>query len=136
MNNEAPTPPRLTFRKRHRLSRSRDYQNVYDARVRAGRGPLLVFARPNDLPHTRLGLSVGRRVGKAVVRNRIKRLLREAFRHLRPDCPPGYDLIVHVRPHTPMKEDDYRRLLESAWRRLDATWRKRQDTDQTRKSAS
>jgi len=120
---------RPTFRARHRLSRDRDYQRVYDARVRTGRGPLLVFARPNDLPWSRLGLSVGRRVGKAVARNRIKRRLREAFRLLRPHCPAGYDLVVHVRPHEPLREPEYRRLLESAWKKLDATWRRRRESE-------
>ena len=57
------TPKVYPFRRRHRLSRNRDYAVVFDARVASRRGPITVYARPNGLGHGRLGLSVGRRVG-------------------------------------------------------------------------
>jgi len=122
---------RLVYRRRHRLSRSRDFRAVYKEGLRARRGPLLVFARPNDLPHARLGLSVPRRVGKAAARNRIKRRLREAFRLLMPEAPSGYDLVVVVRPHGALAMVEYQRLLLSAWRRLDHDWRRRAQRQQS-----
>src|SRR5215510_12522342 len=98
--------PRLTFRRAQRLTHAREFEAVYDARVRKARAGLVVFARPNTLGRPRLGLSVGRSVGGAVVRNRIKRLLREAFRldhrTWAGGTPLGYDLVVTVRPHGPM----------------------------------
>ena len=111
-----PREKTLIYRGRHRLSRDADYRAVYDARIRKAGGPLLVFIRPGDRPEHRLGLAVGRRVGGAVVRNRIKRLLREAFRHERAGLPgPGagraYDIIVSVRPHAPLPLSAYRTLL-------------------------
>ena len=66
--------------KSHRLGGQNAFAHVYDARTRESRGPVTVYAVPNDLPHPRLGLSVSRKVGTAVRRNRIKRRLREAFR--------------------------------------------------------
>lgn len=121
-----PTEPRrLTFRARNRLSLSRDYQAVYGAKVRKTRGPLTVFARPNGKNWARLGLSVGRRVGGAVVRNRIKRLLREAFRHLQHDLPVGYDFVVNVRAHDPLALADYQRLLFNCCRDLHKEWSSR-----------
>lgn len=111
-----PREKLLVYRKRHRLSRDADYRAVYAARVKKAGGPLLVFIRPGDRPEHRLGLAVGRRVGGAVVRNRIKRLLREAFRHERaglptPDEKSAYDIVVSVRPHAPLPLSAYRSLL-------------------------
>jgi ribonuclease P protein component len=53
-----------------------------------------VIAAENRLAFTRLGLSVGKRVGGAVRRNKIKRILREAFRKNRDRLPAGIDLVV------------------------------------------
>lgn len=115
----------LHFRPRHRLTHARQFQSVYGCRVRKSRGPLTVFARPNELSHPRLGLSVGRRVGGAVVRNNVKRLLREAFRHLQHEVPVGYDLVISVSPHKPLTLDAYAELLEGCWRDLHRQWEKR-----------
>ncbi len=115
---------RLTFRRRHRLSHARDYQAAFAGKVRATRGPLTVFGRPNELSHSRLGLSVGRRVGPAVVRVRIKRRLREAFRLARPELPSGYDFVVTVRRHQRMKMDRYQQLLHSAAQDIDRQWQR------------
>jgi ribonuclease P protein component len=79
--------------------------------VRESRGPLSVWAVTNDLAYSRLGISIGRIVGNAVRRNRIKRLLRESFRLMQHDLPRGYDLVILVRPHEPLILADYQRLL-------------------------
>ena len=74
-------------------------------------GRLVIYVARNELGHTRLGLSVSRKVGKAVLRNRIKRLLREAFRLCRHELPAGYDLICIPRHGAPATLDDYKRSL-------------------------
>ena len=115
----AAKPPRLLFRRAQRLTRALDYQAAYADRVTRTRGPLVVFARRNTLGHARLGLSVGRKVGNAVVRNRVKRLLREAFRLHQRDLPAGLDLVVNVRPHKPLALGDYQKHLLDAAASLD-----------------
>jgi ribonuclease P protein component len=89
------------FPVRFRLRDGRDFAAVYQARTTAGDGCLLVYGRPNDAGHARLGLSVSRKVGKAVVRNRWKRLIREAFRTSPDRLPLGLDLVVIPRADEP-----------------------------------
>jgi ribonuclease P protein component len=81
----------------HRIRSQRDFQAVYRRRASASDGSLVVFGLANGLGHARLGLSVSRKIGCAVVRNRWKRLLREAFRQSRAQLPPGVDMVVVVR---------------------------------------
>ena len=86
---------RLRFpMRRHRL-RPADFARVYSRGSRA-RGHLLTVAVcPNGLDRTRLGLSVGKRVWKrAVRRNRVRRVFREAFRLSLPELPPGIDVVL------------------------------------------
>ena len=116
---------RYTFRLAHRLRLPRDFLAVYEARTRESRGPLTVYALPNGLGHPRLGMSVSRKVGTAVRRNRIRRLIRESFRLLQHDFPQGYDLVVVVRPHEPLMLADYQKLLMGMLVRLHATCEKR-----------
>lgn len=60
-------------------------------------GELLIFGYENGLPYSRLGLSVSKRLGNAVARNRWKRILREAFRLHREQLPAGLDLVIVPR---------------------------------------
>jgi ribonuclease P protein component len=120
-------PERLyTFPRTHRLAHAKQFDAVYAAKTRESRGPLTVFAIPNELGHPRLGLSVPRRVGTAPKRNRIKRLLREAFRMLQHDWPRGYDLVVNVRPHDVALLADYQRMLSGMLVKLHRTWTQRE----------
>jgi ribonuclease P protein component len=80
-----------------RLRRTVDYDRVYQRRRSASDSRLLVFACENDLGHPRIGLSVSRKVGNAVRRNRWKRLLRDAFRLTQLELPAGVDLVTIPR---------------------------------------
>jgi ribonuclease P protein component len=119
------TPKTYRYTKSHRLAGRGVFKGVMDRRVKDNRGPLTIFAAPNELGHPRLGISIGRPVGTAVVRNRIKRLLREAFRHLQHDFPRGYDLVVLVRRHQPLLLADYQRALSGAMVKLHKRWSER-----------
>jgi len=114
-----------SFPHSHKLHGQAAFEAVYAPGVRKHSGPLTVFALPNRLPHCRFGLSTPRKVGIAVQRNRIKRLLREAFRLSQHDWPAGYDLIVVVRPHQPFILAEYQRLLFAAVRGLHLEWERR-----------
>jgi ribonuclease P protein component len=70
----------LTFPKRMRLLRPSEFDRVMRSRVSAVDGLMRVYGAANELGHARLGLTVSRRMGNAVERNRWKRSLREAFR--------------------------------------------------------
>lgn len=82
------------FLAQHHLRKSVDFQRAYRRRCRVADRRIIVFGYSNGLPHPRLGISASRRLGNAVVRNRWKRLLREAFRLSRPQLPEGVDLII------------------------------------------
>jgi ribonuclease P protein component len=87
--------------RRHRLSRSKDFDTVYRHGTSASTRYLTLhwFPReeePDEEP--RLGLAVPRSVGRAVARNRIKRQLREAWRTIMADVPRGRDYVLVARP--------------------------------------
>ncbi len=90
----------LGFPRSVRLLAAGDFARVFAARRSAAGGPLVLYACPaaDRSGGVRLGLSVSRRVGNAVVRNRWKRRLREAFRSVRERLPAGNDFVVVVRP--------------------------------------
>ena len=118
-------PRRYTFPKSLHLRLPWEFEAVYAAKTREVRGPVTVYAKPNDLGHLRLGMSVSRKVGIAVRRNRIRRRLREAFRLMQHDFPLGYDLVTVVRPHEPLMLADYQRILSAAVVKLHNVWRRR-----------
>ena len=86
-----------------RLLRPAEFSHVYDRRQSASAGPLVLYAavNPTAPAGVRLGLSVSRRIGCAVVRNRWKRRLREAFRSVRGQLPQGNDFVIVVRSGEP-----------------------------------
>jgi ribonuclease P protein component len=87
---------RNTFRRRDRLPEA-DFPGVARSRPVVRAAHFRVHARPNGLGRSRLGISVGRKFGGAVVRNRFKRIVREAFRTSREVRAAGLDIVVVSR---------------------------------------
>lgn len=82
------------FLRRAKLSTKADFQNVFAQPVKSGDSYFTVLARPNKLGFPRLGLAISRKSAKsAVIRNRIKRIIRESFRHHQSQLN-GIDIVV------------------------------------------
>lgn len=101
-----------------RLSSAEEFQRVYSRRLRQDLGWIIVHGAANDLLRTRLGLSIGVRVGNATRRVKVKRMIREAFRLTRKDMPCGLDIVVSARAHDARPLADYKRALAEETRRL------------------
>jgi ribonuclease P protein component len=103
--------------KANRLRRNQDFSKVYEKGLRK-KGPDLVLRalrRPGENSQTakptRIGISIGKKVSKqAVVRNRLKRLIRAAMRQLLPKIKPGWDLAIVVKPTA--QKCNYREILQ------------------------
>jgi ribonuclease P protein component len=108
-----------SFPKQCRLRRQGEFDRVHDSQFFAADATLVVKAVENGSGITRLGLSVSRRVGNAVVRNRWKRRLREAFRKQKHEMPVGLDLVVRPRKGAVCNYQQISRSLVQLSRRLD-----------------
>ena len=89
---------RLTFPKKKRLVSNRQFKAVLDNGRRRSNGVLTLYMAKNDCEYSRLGVSVGKSRGNAIVRNRIKRLMREAFRQNQEQIPAGFDYVLMISP--------------------------------------
>ena len=92
----------------YRLKVRKQYRQVYDRGRRVRCRNFTLFGLPNDLGHSRLGVTATRKTGNAVVRNRTKRLLREIFRRQFRTLEPPVDLVVNV--HRTMLERPFEEL--------------------------
>ena len=131
---ESQSAPRFPYRRRHRLTKAREYAAARAGGTRKARGTLLVTLLPTDHAEHRLGLQVGKRIGNAVVRGRTKRLIREAFRLLRADLPVptrgSYDVVVSARGRPASLDEcmrDLQAAVRAAWREASKRARRRED---------
>ncbi|HUC35359.1 MAG TPA: ribonuclease P protein component [Gaiellaceae bacterium] len=110
--------------RRHRLSRSRDFEAVYrHGRSFASRYVVLYwFPREDADGEPRLGLAVPKSLGSAVTRNRLKRQLRVAWRARLDDVPPGRDYVLLARAGLPEAADS--RALDWLGERIDEVLRR------------
>ncbi|HRR32343.1 MAG TPA: ribonuclease P protein component [Candidatus Sumerlaeia bacterium] len=86
------------FPKEFRLLKKTEFRKVYEeGQVVRSQAFVLFYIKGEEEKPSRLGITVTRSFGRAVRRNRIKRLIREAFRLLRPSMAMGLDMVINVR---------------------------------------
>ncbi len=88
----------FSFPKEKRLVNNRQFKAVLARGLRLSNGLLTLYMAENDCGYPRLGVSVSKSCGNAVVRNRLKRLLREAFRQSQDRIPAGFDYLLMISP--------------------------------------
>jgi ribonuclease P protein component len=110
---------RLDFPREARLVRRGEFDAVYRAAKRRSNSHFAVFLRANQLPHSRFGFSIKKALGGAVVRNRIRRRVREIVRCHRLEIPAGWDIVIHPKSNVAKAEfaaltTDLLRLMPAA----------------------
>ncbi len=80
-----------------RIKSSRDFQNVYNYGKKYCCQYFFTYVRDHDEPYIRYGVTVTRRIGNAVVRNRAKRIMREALRQSAEYAEPGFEIVLVAR---------------------------------------
>ena len=120
MKAEGAAPPRdERFPKAVRLLRRREFLEVQDKGQKVPSECLLGLVRPNGRPFSRVGLTISSKVGNAVVRARLRRLLRELFRKRRGQWPAGLDVVLVVRQSArEVSFTDMARAFEGVTRKL------------------
>jgi ribonuclease P protein component len=102
--------------RRNRLLKSTDFERTLASGRKASSAYLALFVSDNDLSRPRVGLAVSGKLGNAVVRNRIKRRLREAVRPLLTTAPVGRDVVIVARTRAVGAEfARLRQELEMLW---------------------
>lgn len=89
---------RLSFPKSKRLTTSTQFREVLVRKLRFSDGLLILYIAENDCKIARLGIAVNKSLGTAIVRNRLKRLIREAFRLNQQQIPAGFDYLFMFSP--------------------------------------
>lgn len=89
---------RFSFPKSRRLITNERFKAVLAHKQRLGDEILTIYLAENDCGYPRLGISVGKSCGNAVLRNRLKRLLREVFRQNQAQIPPDFDYLLMISP--------------------------------------
>ncbi len=98
--------------KAYRIKKNEEFQYTFkNGKSFANRQLVIYYAEKPRQEHFRIGLSVGKKIGNAVTRNRIKRCLRQAFQELKTDIKNQYDIVIIARQ--PTKNMDFHEIKKS-----------------------
>ena len=92
-----PAQHRLGFPREARLVRKSEFDAVYSTGKRRSNAHFTAFFRANERPLSRFGFSIKKALGGAVVRNRMRRRMREIVRCHRQEIPAGWDIVIHPK---------------------------------------
>lgn len=119
VGNGSPPDPDQRFPRSLRLTARRQFLAVYEGGYRVRSASFTLFGLRNDVGHCRLGITVTRKIGGAVVRNRVKRVVRDIFRRRRAEYDMPVDLVVNAHRSIVVRESrELEQELLSALRRL------------------
>lgn len=91
----------IKLKKAYRIKKNEQFQNIFKQGKSFANRELVIYYKQNDLTtHFRIGISVGKKIGNAVTRNRIKRYIRESFNQLQHKIIPTVDIIIIARKAT------------------------------------
>ncbi|WP_249872266.1 ribonuclease P protein component [Oceanobacillus saliphilus] len=100
------------MKKQFRIKKNEEFQDAFKhGKSFANRQLVIYYLKKNDQKHFRVGLSVGKKIGNAVTRNRIKRYLRQAFHELEDRIRYPHDIVIIAR--NPTKDMGYDEIKKS-----------------------
>lgn len=103
----------MSMAKLHTLHQNTEFRTLYYRGKSQVHPALVTYCRRNRRGITRIGITTSKKLGKAVVRNRCRRIIREAFRHLSPHVTGGWDICFVARVRTSsLKSTDIERVME------------------------
>src|SRR5687768_3451283 len=112
----------LSFQKHEHLRSKKDFDRLFERRCSVSDELLILYAFPNGLDYSRVGFGVSKKVGSAVVRNRFRRIYREAYRLSRSELPVGLDLMMlprsAVEPTLAAVKSSLRKLASQVQKKL------------------
>lgn len=91
----------ILLKKAYRVKNNKEFQQILHTGKSFANRELVIYYKEKRLQeHFRIGISVGKKIGNAVMRNKIKRHIREAFIYLETNIKPGFDIIIIARKPT------------------------------------
>ena len=113
-NGSTQTGPDASFKRAHRIKKKKDFEKIFERRTLFRGQTFTAYVLPTSLDFSRVGLVTSRKVGNAVRRNRIRRLLRECFRLNKALLGPGLDVVLVTKKNFPTTfkeaEEEFKRF--------------------------